>query len=93
MLEKMNAITISRRSVRLFVEEQQPLETGNAVGHESRYPSGDEKEHDRPQRETVPSLGSIKALRVPVVELGKALCPIFPTTSEDIGKQGMFLLI
>jgi len=93
MLEKMNAITISRRSARLFVEEQQPLQIGNAVGNESRYSPGDEKEYDRPQRETVLSLGNIKAPRVPVVELGKALCPIFPTTSEDIGKQGMFRLI
>jgi len=92
MPEKMNAITISRRPARLFVEEQQLLEVGYAAGHESRYPSSDEKENDR-QREAAPSLASIKALRVPVVELGKALCPIFPTSSEDIGKQGVSILI
>ncbi|KAE9377774.1 hypothetical protein N431DRAFT_329579 [Stipitochalara longipes BDJ] len=83
----MNAVTISRRSTRLFVEEQQLLEAGYVVGHESRYPPGDEKERDRPQRETVISSSSIKLLRVPTVDLGKALCPIFPTTPEDIGKQ------
>ncbi|PMD44017.1 hypothetical protein L207DRAFT_525387 [Hyaloscypha variabilis F] len=87
MSEKMNAITISRRSNRLFVEEQQLLEAGKAGGHESRQISGDEKERDRPQRETVSTSSSIKVLQMPVVELGMALCPIFPTTSEDIGKQ------
>jgi hypothetical protein len=92
MSEKMNAITISRRSNRLFVEEQQLLEAGKAGGHESRQISGDEKERDRPQRETVSTSSSIKVLQMPVVELGMALCPIFPTTSEDIGKQGTLLL-
>ena len=66
MSEKMNAITILRRPARLFFEEQQLLEVGNTVGHESRYSSGDERENDR-QRDTVPSLTSIKVLRVPVV--------------------------
>jgi hypothetical protein len=93
MSEKMNAVTISRRSTRLFVEDQQAVETGNALGCDSRYPPGDEKDRERLARETVTSSSSIQVLRMPVVDLGKALCPIFPSTSEDIGKQGTFLLI
>jgi tyrosine-protein phosphatase SIW14 len=94
MSENKNAITVSRRSTRLFVEEQQLMEAGIVVhmGYESRYSSGDEKERDRPQREAVTSSSTIKILRMPVVDLGKELCPIFPTTSEDIEKQGMFCL-
>jgi tyrosine-protein phosphatase SIW14 len=86
----MNAITISRRSTRLFVEEQQFMEVGSAgqQGYESRFPPGDENERDKPQREAVTSSSSVQALRMPTVDLGKMLCPIFPTTSEDIGKQG-----
>jgi tyrosine-protein phosphatase SIW14 len=93
MPEKMNAITVSRRSARLFVEEQQLIEAGNAVGHDPRYPPGSEKERDRPQREGVSSSSSIQSFRIPVVDIGKVLCPIFPTTSEDIGKQGMLLMV
>jgi len=89
MSENKNAITISRRSTRLFVEEQQLMEAGNVVhmGYESRYSSGDEKERDRSQREAVTSSTTVEVLRMPVVDLGKKLCPIFPTTSEDVGKQ------
>lgn len=95
MSENKNAVTISRRSTRLFVEEQQLAETGTTVqmGFESRCSSGDEKERERPHREpteAVTSSSSIEDLRMPVVDLGKELCTIFPTTSEDIGKQGTF---
>jgi tyrosine-protein phosphatase SIW14 len=95
MTEKTNTVTVSRRSTRLFVEEQQLMEAGNAgqLGFESRYPSGDEKEIDRPQREGVISSSSIQVLKMPVVDLGKSLCPIFPATLEDIGKQGTFVLV
>lgn len=89
MSEKTNTVTVSRRSTRLFVEEQQLMEAGIAgqLGYESRYPPCDEKEREKPQREVVTSSRSIQVLRMPVVDLGKVLCPIFPTTSEGIAKQ------
>ncbi len=95
MSKTNNAVTVSRRSTRLFVEEQQPMEAGIMVqmGYESRCSSGDEKERERPQteiRDAVTSSSSIEVLRRPAVDLGKELCPIFPTTSEDIEKQGIF---
>jgi tyrosine-protein phosphatase SIW14 len=93
MSDKINAVTVSRRSTRLFVEDQQVIEMGTALGCDSRYLPGDEKDRERPAREAVTSSSSIQVLRMPVVDLGKALCPIFPTTSEDIGKQGAFLLV
>jgi tyrosine-protein phosphatase SIW14 len=93
MAEKTNAVTISRRSTRLFVEEQQPMEAGNALGCESKHLPGDEKQRERSAREAATSSSNIQVLRMPVVDLGKPLCPIFPTTLEDIEKQGAFLLV
>jgi hypothetical protein len=92
MSEKTNTVTVSRRSTRLFVEEQQLMEAGIAgqLGYESKYPPCDEKERERSKREVVTSSRSIQVLRMPVVDLGKVLCPIFPTTSEGIAKQGTF---
>jgi tyrosine-protein phosphatase SIW14 len=90
-MSENNAVAVSRRPTRLFVEEQKLIEVTNMVqmGYESRHSSGDEKERDRPQREAVTSSSSIEVLRMPVVDLGKELCSIFPITSEGIGKQGM----
>ncbi len=93
MSENKNAATVLRRPTRLFIEEQQLVEAGTIaqIGYESRCSSGDEKERERPQhelREAVLSSGGIEVLQIPVVDLGKELCPIFPTTLEDIGKQG-----
>ncbi len=94
MAKQTNAITISRRSTRLFVEEEQPMEPGNyALGCESKYLPGDEKQRERLAREAATSSSNIQVLRMPVVDLGKPLCPIFPTTLEDIEKQGAFLLV
>jgi tyrosine-protein phosphatase SIW14 len=95
MSENKNDVTVSRRSTRLFVDEQQLTEAETTVqlGYESRCSCGDEKEREKLQRElreAVTSSSSIEVLRMPVVDLGKELCPIFPTTSEDIGKQGRF---
>lgn len=88
----MNAVTISRRSTRFFVEDQQPMEKGNALGCESKHLPGGEKQRERSAREAATSSSNIQVLRMPVVHLGKPLCPIFPTTLEDIEKQGAFLL-
>ncbi len=92
-MSEMNTVTISRRSTRLFAEEQPPMETGNALGGESRHLPVDEKQRERSAREAATSSSNLQVLRMPVVDLGKSLCSIFPTTLEDIEKQGAFLLV
>ena len=79
-----------RRTTRVFAEEQQPLEMGAAMGHESKQTTGDEKERDRP-REAETFSSNIDSVRMPVVDLGAELCPSFPTTSEHIRNQGTFI--
>jgi len=91
---KKKAVTVSRRSTRLFVEEQQMMMgSGNTSQtiHDLRYLSGDEKERERDKscRETVSPSISMEVRRVPMVELGKDLSDIFPKTEEEIEKQGM----
>jgi tyrosine-protein phosphatase SIW14 len=91
MAERSSA-TVSRRSTRLFVEEQDNMERGNAgqILSESRYgPSGDEKEKEKPQRDEKTSLTSNTAAGIlPMVNLGKDIGGIFPTTVEDMAKHG-----
>jgi tyrosine-protein phosphatase SIW14 len=87
--------TVSRRSTRLFVKDQDSAEVGTAgIAYESRYGSSSdekekEKEKERPARETGPPSGNVDARLVPIVDLGIDLSGMFPTTAEDMGKQGM----
>ena len=102
MADVTNTNAVSRRSTRLFVEEQEVMEAGNAdqMGHESRYgSSSDEKDKERqPRKQPQMSLcresrrsstSSVEGVMIPMVDLGKDLCGIFPTT-EDMGKHGRF---
>jgi hypothetical protein len=94
MPEKTNAVTVSRRSTRIFAKEQHFMGEGTAgqLGYDSRQPSAEQKQRERSQQENVDSSISIQVLRIPVVDLGKSLCPIFPTTSEDIEKHSTLLV-
>jgi hypothetical protein len=85
--------TVSRRSTRLCVKDQDSVEVGTAgIAYESRYGSSSdekEKEKEKPARETGPPSGNVDARVVPIVDLGIDLSGMFPTTAEDMGKHGM----
>jgi tyrosine-protein phosphatase SIW14 len=95
MAEATSSTTISRRSTRLFLGQQDSMEAGIA-GHmecESRHGS-EEKEQERPQRAQKPQLkvpcpNSIEAPMIPSVEFGRDLCGVFPSTAEDMDDNGM----
>ena len=97
MAEGTNTSAVSRRSTSLFVDEQEVMEAGNVsqMMYESRYgSSSDEKDKEKPQlslsRESMTSSTiSIEGGMIPMVDLGKDLYGIFPTTVEDMGKHGM----
>lgn len=100
MAEPSNtSTTISRRSTRLFIGEQDSVKVGNAVQpeRESRHTS-EEKELDRlhkarkPQQKKVAPTSSIGSpIIIPLVDFGKDL-GIFPSTLEDIDDQGTLSL-
>ncbi|ESZ97077.1 hypothetical protein SBOR_2507 [Sclerotinia borealis F-4128] len=87
---------ISRRSTRIFVGEQEAMELGNAgigmVPHDNKYGTTQDeksKEKDKQHREGRSSShqSHLQALGVPVVEFGRDLSPLFPSTSEAIATQ------
>jgi tyrosine-protein phosphatase SIW14 len=88
MQESTNQGAISRRSTRIFMEEQLTLESGNHLSlYEMRCSSKEEMEKENGQRDMSTSASSDISL-VPRVNLGKDLCNIFPITPDAIGKQG-----
>lgn len=81
-----NGSAISRRSTRMYKEENAYNEAGNSSTMlESRTPSVDE--NDQPQRDQSAST-SFQTRLAPRVDLGLDLCGIFPTTADDMGKEG-----
>ena len=95
---------ISRRSGRVYMEEHDcsvELSTvGQSQGHsacssESRYGSGDER-GDREKGSRVNKLSSSSSIDgygddelIQMVDLGRDLRGLFPTTYDSMGKQGM----
>lgn len=90
MADATTSTTISRRSTRIFLEQQDSMEVGAAghMEHESRHGS-EEKEQERPQRAQKPQLkvpcpNSIEAPMIPLVDFGTDLCGVFPSTAGDM---------
>ncbi len=92
MQESLSKGAISRRSTRIFMEEQLTLESGNNISsYDMRCSSKEEIEKENGQRDMSTSVSS-DISPVPTVNLGKDLCNIFPTTPDTIGKQGTYSL-
>jgi hypothetical protein len=95
MAETKTSTTISRRSARLFLGEQEATEAGipGQMERELRLVS-EEKEQERsqkpmkPQKRTPPT-SSIETPIIPLVDFGKDLCGILPSTLEDMNDHGM----
>lgn len=90
---------ISRRSTRIFTE-QEVMESGNAgtsmVSQEIRRSSGQDeklKEKDKQHREGRSSShqSPLQALAGPVVDVGRDLGQLFPSTTEGVATQGNFI--
>jgi hypothetical protein len=84
--------TVSRRSTRLFEDDQMNVEAGAAgMAYESRYgSSSDEKDKEKPTRDRGSTSSNFDVRLLPVVDLGIDLFGMFPTTAEDMAKQGMW---
>lgn len=89
---------MSRRSARTFVEEQDAADAAlplHLASSETRVPGLDDRERDkmhqpvsqREQRSASSSI-SLPAGLIPMVDLGKDMSRLFPSTVEDMGKQG-----
>ncbi|KAF7866944.1 hypothetical protein EAF04_005785 [Stromatinia cepivora] len=87
---------ISRRSTRIFVTEQEAMESGNAgvamVPYETRSNNNqddNEKEKDKKHGEGRSSSHQtpLEALSGPVVDVGRDLGALFPSTTEAIATQ------
>jgi tyrosine-protein phosphatase SIW14 len=98
MTDATTGTTISRRSTRLFIEEQDGMEAGTAgnIERESRQAS-EEKEQERYQKAQKPQKkvttpDNIEAPMTPLVDFGRDLCGLFPSTAEDMVDHGMALL-
>lgn len=97
MAEATNTTTtISRRSTRFFIGEQDAMEAGIA-GQTEREPRHGSEEQERPQKaqkpqRNVPSTTSTEGPIIPLVDFGKDLCGMFPTTVEDIDDHGTLLM-
>ena len=91
MADAKTSTTISRRSTRLFLEEQEAMEAD--MERELRLVS-EQKEQEKsqkpsqPQKRTPPT-NSIETPIIPLVDFGKDLCGIFPSTLEDMNDHGM----
>lgn len=81
---------VSRRSARLFLEEQEGAEAGKApaVVHESQ---SDDRDKEKPSRETRTRHSSVSSndRYVAAIDFGGDLHYIFPSTVDDIGKHGV----
>lgn len=85
--------TVSRRTTRLLAKDQDGLEIVSApapVAHEPRHGSSSDEDRELPAREKTVQ-NSMELRRAPAVNLGIDLSGVFPTTPEDMGKQGMIL--
>ncbi|KAB8288860.1 hypothetical protein EYC80_010763 [Monilinia laxa] len=87
---------ISRRSTRTFVGEQGAMELGNVgvamVPHEARHSnSHDEKDKQKDKQEREGRSSShqtpLEALSGPVVDVGRDLGTLFPSSTEAMAKQ------
>ena len=76
--------TVSRRSTRLFEEEQ-----GATMGSSGsrRYSSCDDKCKDKLQRDSRGSSASAEARSIPMVDLGMDMNGLFPKTVDEMGQQ------
>ena len=97
MAEAATGTTISRRSTRLFIVAQYDVEAGLAgqVERESRQGS-EGKEQEKLQKALKPqkkvaTANNKEAPMVPLVDFGRDLCGIFPSTAEDMIDHGKLL--
>lgn len=97
MAEATTSTKISRRSTRLFIAEQDAMEAGIAgqIERESRQGS-EEREQERLQKAQKPqkrdaTTNNNEAPMIPLVDFGKDLCGIFPSTAEDMVDHGMLM--
>jgi hypothetical protein len=79
--------TVSRRSTRLFDEEQGVNMNGGTGLH--RHSGCDEKTKEKLQRDPRVSQRSNDTGNIQRVDLGKDLSGLFPKTMADMGKQGI----
>jgi tyrosine-protein phosphatase SIW14 len=93
MTEATTTTTVSRRSTRLLAKDQESVDTVFAgIAYETRYSSSSDEDREESPRETSAARSSPEPRKIPDVDLGIDLSGIFPTTPEDIGKQGMLSL-
>ena len=87
--------TVSRRSTRLWAGDGDAdgLEKiPQGLAYDPRYGSNSSSDDGKELSlsETRTPLGSFELRMIPVIDLGIDLSGMFPTTPEDMGKQGMF---
>jgi hypothetical protein len=89
-----NRNAVSRRSTRIFMEEQVLMEHGITKQNdcEPSNNSGDENEKIKVQPGRVSSTTSTQFGAMQTVDVGRDLNGIFPQTLEDMGKQGTALV-
>jgi hypothetical protein len=94
-MAESGSTTVSRRSTRIM-DEEELIEVGHLSRgvYDSRGSSGDELEKDKQQRDSrSSSLGtscssSIDGRLMPMVDLGRELFGIMPSTIEEMGTEG-----
>lgn len=92
MADTTTSTTVSRRSTRLFLEEQSSAEAGTVgqMERESRNVS-EETEQERPQKpqKRTPPANSLDGPMIPLVDFGMDLSGLFPSALEDMKDHGM----
>ena len=71
----------------MFEEEQDSMDSGQLS---QTYE--DENARTRPKKKANTNTGPFETRRMPLVDIGKDISGICPTTSEDLGKQGDWLM-
>lgn len=91
MAETTNSTTISRRSTRLFIEEQNAAEAGivGQMERESRNISEKEQEKSQKPQNRTPPTNSVEGPIIPLVDFGMDLSGLFPSAVEDMKDHGM----
>jgi outer membrane protein OmpA-like peptidoglycan-associated protein len=82
--------TISRRSTRVFDGEKDITEAGNTE-REARQATDEKEQKAQKPPKKAPTAITIDTPMIPVVDYGKDIYSIFPSSAEDMDEHGMFL--